>query len=47
MDEKIRTKIEEAKARHKLYFDAKQKRGLKRFTFAIGMCMVTCTFIRT
>ena len=45
MDEKIRVKIEEAKARHKLYFDAKQKRGLKRFT--IGMCMVTCTFIKT
>ena len=46
MDEKIRVKIKEAKARQKIYFDARQKRGLKCFTFAIGMCMVTCTFIK-
>ena len=38
MDEKIRVKIEDTKARQKPYFDAKQKKeGLKRFTFAIGM----------
>ena len=47
MNEKIRVKIEEAKARQKLYFDAKQKRGLKHLTFAIGMYMVTCTFTKT
>ena len=46
MDEKIRVKIEEAKARQKLHFDAKQKRGLKRFIFAIGMYMVTCSFTK-
>ena len=41
MDEKIRVKIKDAKARHKLYFNDKQKRSLKCFIFAICMCMVT------
>ena len=41
MDEKIRVIIKDTKARPALYFDAKQKRSLKCFTFAIGMCMVT------
>ena len=46
MDEKIRVRIEEAKARQNLYFYAKQKKGLECFTLAIGMYIMTCTFIK-
>jgi len=35
-DEEIQQMIELAKANQKEYFDAKQQRGLKTFTFAVG-----------